>query len=781
MKISLKWINEFVDISGINPNDISEKLTIRTAETEGITSISDSYKSITAAYIEHAERIDENHFKCTVLADRKYTVISGAPNTNSGIQCIYVKPGGMIDGNIIETKNIAGISSEGMLLSGKELGINNDHSGLITINERFKPDTDIEDICGFYDHIIEIDNKSLTHRPDLWGIYGIAREIAAIFGLHLKPYDIMSINALPDKPLPAISIKNTDLCYRYIGINIDNITINESPLYMQARLMRTEHVPRNLIVDLTNYVMTEIGQPLHAFDGSSIEHIIVDTVNEKTQYTTLDNINRTLNNETLMIMNNNENIAIAGIMGGGNSEISEKSRSMFLEAASFNAGHIRKTSANLNLRTDSSARFEKSLDPEFAYIGAMRYLKLLKDIQPDIHFASALRDINHNPFGRNKIEISYSKIFEVIGKDIGKKRVNNILKSLEFDVDNSDTTAVVTAPTFRSTKDISIEADIIEEISRMYGFENIESELPKQNISVPHVNYMQKTENLIRHFLSYEMEMNETDSYIWFDNKFNKMIDFSINKHTVKLKNPVSQEHTYLRTTMIPIMLEHVHENLKYFDSFSLYEMGSVFTDKEEHNVLSIIMVQPKRKKGNEQLFLKMKYTLNTLIERLHYSDLLLTKQDAPMLNPVNASSIHINSSKCGYMGSVHPSFNRVLDKKVDIVFLEIDLNSIILRPQHTVFKPYSPFPISNLDFSIMKPSDETFISFIGTINAFKSNLIIHSEMIDIYENNDIKGFQSVTYRFYLGLNERTLNNDDIVDFQSSFIQYINSKGYKLR
>ena len=259
------------------------------------------------------------------------------------------------------------------------------------------------------------------------------------------------------------------------------------------------------------------------------------------------------------------------------------------------------------------------------------------------------------------------------------------------------------------------------------------------------------------------------------------MIDFSINKHTVKLKNPVSQEHTYLRTTMIPIMLEHVHENLKYFDSFSLYEMGSVFTDKEEHNVLSIIMVQPKRKKGNEQLFLKMKYTLNTLIERLHYSDLLLTKQDAPILNPVNASSIHINSSKCGYMGSVHPSFNRVLDKKVDIVFLEIDLNSIILRPQHTVFKPYSPFPISNLDFSIMKPSDETFISFIGTINAFKSNLIIHSEMIDIYENNDIKGFQSVTYRFYLGLNERTLNNDDIVDFQSSFIQYINSKGYKLR
>ncbi|MCK4524451.1 hypothetical protein KAU15_05950, partial [candidate division WOR-3 bacterium] len=251
MKISLKWINDFVDISNLDPYLIAEKLTIRTAETEGILAIKDNYSDIMSAHIKEIEKINDKYFKCTVIADKEYTVISGAPNTKKNMNTFFVKPGGMVDGNTIGERKMAETVSQGMLLSGKELGINNDHSGLYKLDNSIKPCTDIGDICDFYDHIIEIDNKSLTHRPDLWGIYGFSREIAAIFNLPLKEYTVFDESLIKSNTVIDIKILKKELCYRYIGLRINNIKISMSPINIQTRLMRTEHVPRNIIVDLT--------------------------------------------------------------------------------------------------------------------------------------------------------------------------------------------------------------------------------------------------------------------------------------------------------------------------------------------------------------------------------------------------------------------------------------------------------------------------------------------------------------------------------------------------
>ena len=779
MKISLNWINDFIDISNIDPRDIAHKLTVRTAETEGTYIISEHYSDIVAARIEEAVKITDKHYKCTVKADRKYTVISGAPNTQSGINCIFVKPGGNLDDMKIDTKEIAGVISEGMLLSGKELGINNDHSGIMTLDNGIEPDTDINSIIEFNDSIIEIDNKSLTHRPDLWGIYGFAREIAAIYGLKLKPYPILESGLGKDKA-PLIDIVKKELCYRYSGVRVSGINHQESPLFIQSRLARTEHTPRNLIVDLTNYVMTELGQPLHAFDGNSIKHIVVDTAENNERFVTLDGEKRTLNNDALMIKNDNENVAIAGIMGGGNSEINEQSNSLFLESANFNAGHIRKTSVSMGLRTDSSARFEKSLDPVYAYTGAMRYLYLLKEYMPEASIQSKLGDVNYNPFTANIIEIDYEHIFDVMGKDIGKERVNKILSSLEFIVDDRGNTALVTAPTFRSTKDISIEADIIEEIARMYGFENIEPQLPAAAINVPRKNNERITENMIRNILSYEYQMNESDSYIWYDNKFNKMIKFT-DKESIGLVNPVSNDNTHLRTVMTPIMLNYAYENLKYFNEFSMYEMGPVFRDKGERNVLSIIAVKNKSKHGDEDMFIRMKEILTYLSGRLNSNEPELIKHAVDLLNPANSSIIRMKDNECGFIGTVHPSFSRVLDKKVNIGLLQIDMDSLLYSKPDIKFEQYPPYPVTELDFSIMKPMSESFDEFRKQLNKFNNQLIINKRIVYVYESNDLGEFQSVTVRYMLGSNDRTLTGEDIEGFQSAFIKYIEECGYSLR
>ncbi|MDY6788034.1 MAG: phenylalanine--tRNA ligase subunit beta, partial [candidate division WOR-3 bacterium] len=542
MKLSYNWLNDFVDLDDINAGELAEILTLKTAETEGIYSVEKHFSGIMSARIEKCEKIDSKYFKCTVKADRDYIVVSGAPNTREGLITFFVKPGGMIDGSEIGRRDIAGTVSEGMLLSGRELGINNDHRGIIELNS-IEPGIDIDDIIDFNDHIIEIDNKSLTHRPDLWGIYGFAREAAAILGRNLKDYhvfDISDIDADSDFP---IEIRDSELCYRYAGIKIGNIRADESPLNIQARLMRTGHVPRNIIVDLTNYVMTELGQPMHSFDGSKIERIIIDSTEGSTQYTTLDNEERELPSGTLMINSQDGPVAIAGIMGGGNSEINNNSTSLFLESAAFNAGAIRKTSSALGLRTDSSSRFEKSLDPEYALTAALRYILLLSEIQPDIEFRSALTDINFNPFTRNIIKTDTDFIRNTIGARISNEIIIDTLSALGFDTDIDNNKLTVTAPTFRSTKDVSIREDIVEEIARIYGYNEIEASLPAMTLSVPDFNTQRDIAVKIKDILAEQFDMNETDSYIWHDNDFLKQIQYNTTC-SIELKNPVSSVNT---------------------------------------------------------------------------------------------------------------------------------------------------------------------------------------------------------------------------------------------
>jgi phenylalanyl-tRNA synthetase beta chain len=782
MKISIKWLNDFVKISDLNPEEISALLTMKTAETEGIYRKSDFYSGIMTAKILKTVKTDDKHFKCTVLADKEYNVISGAPNTKEGLKTLFVKPGGYLNEIKIAEKSVAGEVSSGMLLSGKEAGINNDHSKLFELDENFQAGLDISEICDYNDSIIEIDNKSLTHRPDLWGIYGFAREISAIFKRPLKNFEVFDSSSEESLPEFPIEIRDKKLCYRYVGAAVKNIKIVQSPINIQVRLFHTGHTPKNIIVDLTNYVMTELGQPLHAFDRNHIEKIVVDTLKKETVYNTLDKVKRTLPSNTLMIQNNEKPVAVAGIIGGEDSEISDSTDSIFLESATFDANHVRKSTVIMGLRTDSSARFEKSLDPENALKGALRFLYLLKKIHPEAKLTHKVTDINYNPFVRNIIHTDYPFIRRLIGERLDNQTIKSILESLEFEVKEDGESVTITAPTFRSTKDISIREDIVEEVSRIYGFDNITPVLPAQKISVPEKNKMNETDNILKDILTYSFSMNETDSHPWYDNKFNKKISYKP-QSPVEFKNPISNDNTYLRTSMLPTMLKFAFENLKIYDSFSLYEIGHIFSLNSEERALAIILVDKKSKKGDEAQFFRLKSILQNLSRRLTHEDISFSDPSPhQMINPSISADILLNKESCGFLGALHPQINSLLDKKVNISYCEINMKFFYSMAKTESFKMFSVYPQTLLDFSILKPKEEFYSDFYAKVSSFKHSLIKDIKVISVYEGENIgSNHQSITYRFTIGSNERTLSAEDLTDFQSKFISHLESNNYKLR
>ena len=451
MKISCNILKKHIKNSeDIDFLKIWDKFTIRTAEVEGVeVKGKDIDGVVTAKILEVA-----NHPKSTKLHILKVDdgkeikqIVCGAPNVKVGLISALIEVGGHLGDIEIGVRPLVGVDSYGMMCSAKELGISDDHTGIIELPEDTPVGINIKELMPIDDIIVEIDNKSLTHRPDLWGHYGIAREIAAITNHELLPLDLYTEN--PNVKDLDIKINNPELCYRYIGTKMENITNNVTPLWMQVFLYYAGMRSINLLVDLTNYIMLELGQPMHAFDARVVKNIEVGLANNGDKYTTLDGTERNLTNEDLMIKNGGKYFAIAGVMGGLDSEIVNDTTSIVLESATFNAYTVRKTALSIGLRTEASARYEKSLDPNLAMLAARRFIKLLKDENKDLTFASNITDVYPQKQEENHIELKKDYLYKSLGFEIEDELVNKILTSLEFKVTPKEDSFEIIAPTFR--------------------------------------------------------------------------------------------------------------------------------------------------------------------------------------------------------------------------------------------------------------------------------------------------------------------------------------------
>lgn len=793
MKISLNWIKDYVDLDGIDIKELWYRFTMSTAEVEDVEYIGQDIKNVVVgkvlSVVPHPE---SKKLKITQVdsGDGILQIVCGAPNVTEGILVPLAKIGGSVKklpklGKV----KLVGVESFGMLCSAQELGISDDHSGLLILDGDYEPGTDIKSIIDIDDVIVEIDNKSLTNRPDLWGHYGIAREVAAIYGRKLKPMQIDELAGAEGKPGLDITVEDTEKCFRYSGLKIDGVKKLETPLNMKVRLYYCGMRPISPLVDLTNYLMLEMGQPMHAFDSRQVESgIVVKSTKKPTIFRTLDGSERTLPEDVLLICNKERPVAIAGIMGGENSEVLEDTTSILLESANFDGASTRKSSTKIGLRTEASARYEKMLDPNMTVLAVQRFVKLLRDMQQDIQFASAMTDVYCKKLEPIEITVTKPYIDKYIGNDLSKEKMAEILRSLEFEVELEGDTFKIKVPTFRATKDITMKVDIIEEITRIYGYDNIVPQTLDIALKPLQYNEERLTDHKIKEILSERFGGSEVNSYVWYDSTFNTRTGIDTNGQ-VKVLNPQAQDANTLRDSMVPGMLAFAEKNEKAYDDFSLFEIGSVFKASnpkekcEQHK--NICVLAGSKVKGEDQLFYDLKGIIDFIARTLKNVKLEFSActMEYNWIHPIKAVNVSCNGNLMGYITVIHPLIQKNIGKKLNIAVLEINREVLQSLEKNAVgYKEPSRFPEVTLDYSFLVDNGITFDKVSEDIGTFKAELLNSFEFVTIYTGKGLpEGKKSMTFRFVIGSDEKTLSSEDINGFAKNLIDYMNSMGYALR
>jgi phenylalanyl-tRNA synthetase beta chain len=790
----MKWISDYVNLDGINPKELAVKLTMSTAEVEEVIKKGEEIENVVVGKVTRVEdHPTSGKLKIAHVDIGGETIqsVCGAPNVAEGIYAPVAKIGGSIIGvPNVEKTSISGVESCGILCSGSEIGVIDSKDKLLLLDENLTPGTNLKEIYGIDDTIIEIDNKSLTHRPDLWGHYGIAREIAAILKRPLGP---VKKTELPhDKNLPDlnIEIEDKDKCYRYSAIAVENVGEIETPLQIRMRLHYCDISVHSLLVDLSNYIMLDIGQPNHAFDHEYAQHIIVKCPPAPIKFWTLDGVERDIDEEVLMIYNKETPVAVAGVMGGEESEITEKTTSLLLESANFDAYTIRKGAAKIGLRTDASSRFEKSQDPALTSLAIERFIYLLQRIKPDMKITSNLSDLYVKQFPTIYIDMDKHYLDRYIGKELPYETVIDILERLEFKVRHTNGFFKVEVPPFRATRDINLKVDLVEEVTRIYGYDNIEPQTVELPLEPLQFNEERLFDHKVKEVLAETFGFNETHSYTWYDNDFNKRLGIE-HRAKIELINPHAKEMNFLRTSIVPAMLMFAEKNVNQFPSLSLFEIGKVFyldrRTKECDERKHLCILAADKQQSEDELFYRLKGIISHLLKLVKGIDLqyrpLESSYSFPWLHPEKSAIIHLDKQWLGYLSVLHPTVKQQLDKKLNIAVLEVSFNRVFtITGQPDTYNEISRYPEVSLDFSFLADRNTRFKEVDDHVAAFKHKLLLSCRYVMMYEGKNLpEGKKSLTFAFTLGSKERTLSTEDINQFLKELIAHMEKKGFVLR
>ena len=785
MFLSMNWIKDFVDLSGLDEMKLINQFSLSTAEVENdIQHKGSDISGIVVAEIksveEHPESKKLHLLKVDIGEDELVDVVCGAPNVRVGMRTAFAKVGAKIGEITITPRPLAGYMSCGMCCSEKEIGISDDHSGIMEITEDVALGTDIKDIYAIDDIIFEVDNKSLTNRPDLWSHYGIAREFAAIAQRPLKPLDFDDLSAYDG--LPKVDMKIEDkLCQRYSCLQFENISRNTAPVNMRIRLYYCGMRAINFLADMTNYLMLEMGQPMHAFDSRKVENIRIKRFDHDFTFRTLDGVERNIDTDTLMICNGDTPVAIAGIMGGLDSEIVADTHTLTLESATFDATSIRKSTVRLSHRTDASMRYEKSLDPELTVAAIARFVFLLKKYDGGVQVVSSLTD--EEAFRYPEVTLSFDKAYvdRYTGIAIDNDTIVSTLERLGFTVSVSGDDFTVVVPSWRATKDVTIKADIIEEITRIYGYDNFEIHTANAPLFPTRPEPVKKDEDNIKDILVKKYALHELHSYIW--NYADELKELGIaNIGEIKLANATNPNIETIRKTMIPTQLCQIKSNIGYADRFGIFEVGRVvsgMTDDNlciENKILSISLYQ----KGSDvrSLYFRLKGIIEELVDELKHTTVSYEKCAAQYdyEHPVNLNSVVVDGEVIGRIGIVHPSVMKKLDKRASVVFAEIDVDKFAaVENKSIVYSEPSKFPGIEIDLSFVTAR---FAPIKKAIENAACKLIRAVDVIDIYEDDN---GASVAVRLTFCDPTRTLTREEVTVVTDGIIAALEKDGIKLK
>ena len=804
MNIPLKWIKEYVDID-LDLKSLTDLLTMTGTKVEGITEVGHDLKNIVVGRVRGTSKHPELTKLTIVTLDigggKEVVIATAATNVTEGVLVPAVLPGGMVHGGKeIGFADFKGVKSEGMLCSIEELGIGSDADGILLLSEEYAPGDDIVEKLGLKDHVIEF--EITPNRPDCLCVIGIAREIAAITNKQLKMPDVsfVSDSKATDDYL-SVDVVADELCMRYSALIIDDVVIKESPLKMQARLHYSGVRAVNNIVDIANYVMLECNQPLHAFDYSAIgdKTIQVRVAQKDEKIVTLDGVERELvADETLLICDSKKAVAIAGVMGGENSEIKDDTHTVVLESALFAKHSIWKTSRKLKLRSESSSRFEKGLDVECVPFATLRVANLVSSLGIGKITKNPV-DVYKKPQAEASIDTKISYINRLLSLNLDNE-VEEILVSLGFVVTRKGDDISVVVPSFRS--DVRAEIDLVEEIVRVYGFDKVPSIIP--NITSLGSFGPTRHQDLVVRRCNTAVGAYEVQTYTLIapkDLDDLKVPEESSLRSYITLSNPMSQDNSILRTTILPSILKVISTNYnRKNQSINIYEIGKVFfpnealmnSDKElskgeEPAREKRVLVGGLAGDANEVSWLEKSrkydfYDAKGMIERL--LDELLIKEYTFVtsshfaMHPGRTCDILVAGESIGTLGEIDVLVANAFDVPERTYIYEIDYEKLVaLSSVAEKVKPIPKYPAISRDLAIVADKEIASSDIAFAIRKYGGELVESVKIFDLYEgenlNDDTK--KSIAFAVSFRSSERTLTDEEIVEVQDNILKGLKS------
>jgi phenylalanyl-tRNA synthetase beta chain len=762
MKFSYNWIAELVPGLDTTPKGLMRLITMKTAECDGVEPVGEYLADLAPARVISVEEIPGSHNKVAVVETERYgtrTVVCGAPNCRPEMVAAYVP---------LPPKVIDGVESDGMLASGAELGINRDHNGIVewTADPRLVPDS-----------VIEVDNKSLTHRPDLWGHYGMAREVAAI--LHKPLADPVHPVEFPHaRSAVQVEIADYALCPRYSALVFDNVKVAPSPLWLQYRLEAIGLNPISNIVDVTNYILAELSQPMHAFDAKKLRgsSIFVRNAREGERIVALNDESYDLTPANLVIADQQGAIAIAGVIGGRDTAIDNSTTRIVLESACFQAVSVRKTSTALKLRTDASMRFEKSQDPTNTVRGLQRAVELLAQVSPGIRLIGGLAD-RHSPLESSPpIELPMDWLIRKLGRRVEEDEVRAILESLGFGVELAGPGVFsVTVPSWRATKDISIKDDLLEEVGRIVGYDSIVPRAPLVAATVPPSNPERAYHRRVRNMLAAQ-GFTEVFNYSFVSEETAAAFQMTADEH-VQVQNPISSDQTLMRQSLIPGVWKNILENSKHLGAFRLFEIGREIhkTDSGLPNEIThLAAALYARDDGVTGLF-----ELKRVAECILPGCDVRQGRARPFEHPERGADVLWRGEVAGRLFELHPSLGvegraAVLD--IDLAMTQrLDAGA----KKHQALRRY---PTSTFDLSVVAGIRQPVAHIETRLAGLAGADLVSIEFVRQYTGAPLaEDRKSVSYRITVGAADRTLSSDDLIAIRERIIGGMKSAGYELR
>lgn len=811
MKVSLNWIRDYVQLPADSDlKKLAYDLTMSTVEVEDATDLGASFHDMVVGVINTIEQhpnADKLKVCKTDIGGRVEDIVCGGSNLREGMKVAVALPGAMCkwhgEGDLVEIKKskLRGVDSYGMICGAVEIGLadlfpTKEEAHILDLSDFDAPaGTPLADALDLNDIILEIDNKSMTNRPDLWGHYGIAREIAALYDLPMTQFPHFDRNVENTSGFH-VTVEDAERCPRMTGTQIENVCVKPAPYWMQVRIWKTGMRPINALVDITNYVMLATGQPSHAYDSDHIAgHIIVRRAKAGETLTLLNGKELPLSTDDLTIADDAGIVGLAGVMGGAKDSILPTTSKVILEIANFQAAGIRRTALRYDNRTEASARYEKAIDPERCDQALDLSMQLFSDLYPEMK-VTGLVDEYPRHLKQAEIDVPLSWLERRLGKRLSPDEIKHKMELLGYSITFNGDNMHVVVPTWRSTGDVSIQADIMEEVARMYGYENFEAE-PITTTFDGAINQLDKDlERRIKEYLAIRCGMQEIFTYPWMEESYVNAV-LQSTEGILSLSTPPSPAERFVRSSLLPNLCKAVVKNERYFNEFSIFETAQVFRDENYTSPYDPREKLPSQRKNVAgafattdkditALFRKAKGVVEMMARYVHMEALTLKQAEKPVwADNVVWLNIYRGDEKVGDLALLAKKVSMACGiKNLNVMLFQLDQDSLVpLKSRTNTFTHLAEYPMTDYDISLLVDGSVQWKDVAQTVRGIKSELLHGAAFVDEYRGKQVPaGKKSLTLRLAIGSKDKTLTSAEIEEVASGVLNKIAKRfGAELR